>query len=125
MHHGDTIVLNIAASLVGSLEFAIMECFWANGPQTGRDILTTLRKKRTIAHSTVTTTLARLYDQGLLTREPIRASGRRQSWRYTARYTSRSALLAGTFEQLAAQIGADYHERVAALGMLLGVVRVT
>jgi len=61
-------MLNMTTSLVGSLELAIMECFWANGPQTGGDILATLRRTRVIAPTTVTTTLARLYDQGLLIR---------------------------------------------------------
>jgi predicted transcriptional regulator len=80
-----------------------------------------LRRTRTIAHSTVTTTLARLDDQGLLTREVER--GRKRPWRYTPRYRSRSALLVGTFEQLAAQLGADHRDRAEALGVLLGVVR--
>jgi len=60
-----------------------MECVWASGPLTGGQILATLRLKRTIAPTTVTTTLARLYDQGLLTREL--AAGRKMPWRYTAR----------------------------------------
>jgi predicted transcriptional regulator len=61
-------MLSIVASLIGSLELAIMECFWERSPQTSGDILTALRKHRTIAPSTVTTTLVRLCEQGLLTR---------------------------------------------------------
>jgi len=37
-------MLNMTTSLVGSLELAIMECFWADGPQTSGDVLATLRK---------------------------------------------------------------------------------
>jgi predicted transcriptional regulator len=55
-------MLTIATSLIGSLELAVMECFWAApGPLTYGDILATLRRTRTIADTTVTTTLARLY----------------------------------------------------------------
>jgi len=114
-------MLNIAASLLGPLEQSIMECFWANGPQTGGQILATLRRTRSIAPTTVTTTLARLHDQGLLTREL--APGRKMPWIYTARYGSKGALLAGTFERLALQLAADHLDRAEALGRLLGVVR--
>lgn len=114
-------MLNIAASLLGPLEQSIMECFWANGPQTGGQILDELRKGRTIAHSTVTTTLARLSEQGLLTRE-LKA-GRRMPWIYTARYTSKGALVAGAIEQLCAQLGADRGDRAEALAVLLGAPR--
>jgi predicted transcriptional regulator len=71
-------MLNMTASLLGPLQQSVMECFWASGPQTSRDILTTLRMGRTIAHTTVTTTLSRLFDQGLLTREL--AAGRKMPW---------------------------------------------
>jgi predicted transcriptional regulator len=116
-------MLNVTHSLIGSLELAVMECFWERGPRTSRQILSTLRNERTIAHTTVTSTLARLYEQGFLIREPIRGYGPRQSWRYTACYASRGALLANTFEQLSAQVGANHLDRAEALGMLLGVVR--
>jgi hypothetical protein len=71
--------------------------------------------------STITTTLARLCEQGFVSREL--AAGRKMPWVYTARYPSRSALLAGTFEQLVAQVGADQGDRAEALGLLLGVAR--
>ena len=106
---------------IGSLELAIMECFWANGPQTGGQILDELRKQRKIAHSTVTTTLARLYDQGLLTREL--ETGRKMPWISTARYASRGALLAGALETLCVQIGADRGDRAEALAVILGAPR--
>jgi len=112
---------NIAASLIGSLELAVMECFWAHGPQTSGDVLAALREQRKIAATTVTTTLARLYAQGLLTRELH--AGRKMPWVYTARYRSSGALLAGTIEALAGQIGADRGDRAEALAVLLGAPR--
>jgi len=114
-------MLDMTTSLIGSLELAIMECFWDNGPQSSGELLATLRCKRTIAHSTVTTTLARLYEQGLLTR--ALQAGRKMPWIYTARYGSRGALLAGAIEALAVQIGADRGDRAEALAVLLGAPR--
>jgi predicted transcriptional regulator len=116
-------MLNTAASLLGPLEQSIMECFWENGPQTSGQILKTLRQRRTIAHTTVTTSLARLYAHGMVLREPIPGCGGKQSWRYTARYATRSALLVCAFEQLCEQLGANHLDRAEALGMLLGMVR--
>lgn len=113
-------MLNTTNSLLGPLEQSVMECFWASGPRTGREILTTLRERRTIAHSTVTTTLARLYDDELLTREHIAGRGRSPTWRYTARYASRGELLAGVVEHVCAQLGADPGDRALALAVLLG-----
>ena len=98
-----------------------MECVWASGPLTGGQILATLRLKRTIAPTTVTTTLARLYDQGLLTREL--AAGRKMPWRYTARYASRGALIAGVLEQLCTTLGVDRGDRAEALAVLVGAPR--
>jgi predicted transcriptional regulator len=113
-------MLNLTASVLGPLEQLIMQCFWSDGPQTDREILTTLRTQRTIAHTTVTTTLFRLYSHDLLTREL--AEGRRHvpSWRYYPRYGSRGELLAGAVEQLCVQLGADRGDRALALAVLLG-----
>jgi predicted transcriptional regulator len=117
-------MLNMTNGLVGPLEQSVMECFWtAPGPLTSGQILKTLRTHRTIAHSTVTTTLARLYDQGLLIREPIPGCGGKQSWRYTARYGSRGELLAAAVERVCAQFGADRGDRALALAVLLGTPR--
>jgi predicted transcriptional regulator len=116
-------MLNLASSLLGPLEQSIMECFWRNGAQSSGQILATLRRTRTIAPSTVTTTLARLYAADLLIREPLRPNDRKQTWRYTPRHASRGALLAGAVEQLFTQLGADTNDRAEALGRLLGVVR--
>jgi predicted transcriptional regulator len=115
-------MLNIARSLIGSLELAIMECFWDNGPQSGGDILATLREERpTIAPTTVTTTLARLYDQGLLTR--ALQDGRKMPWIYRPRYATRGALVAGVLEELCTTLGVDRGDRAEALAVLLGAPR--
>ena len=90
-------------------------------PQTSGDVLATLRRTRTIAHSTVTTTLARLYEQGLLIRTAT--PGRTKPRRYTARYPSRGALLAGTIEALCTHLEADRGDRAEALAVLLGAPR--
>jgi predicted transcriptional regulator len=113
-------MLNLATSVLGPLEQSVMECFWASGPQTSGEILATLRQQRTIAHSTVTTTLGRLYAQELLTRSPIGVGRLKPSWRYTARYASRGALLAASVEQLCVQLGADCGDRDIALRLLGG-----
>jgi len=113
-------MLNTATSLLGPLEQSVMECFWKDGPQTSGEILATLRQKRTIAPSTITTTLRRLTLQGLLTRTRLPGVGRTPTSQYTARYTSRGELLAGAVEQLCAQLGADRGDRALALAVLLG-----
>src|SRR5205085_5202684 len=102
---------------------SVMGCFWTSGPQTSGQILATLRERRTIAHTTVTTTLSRLYEQGLLTREPVSAHQRKPRWRYIARHPSRGALLAAAFEQLATPLEADHLDRAEGLGVLLSLVR--
>jgi predicted transcriptional regulator len=114
-------MLNIAASLLGPLEQSAMECFWASGPQTGGQILATLRQRRTIAHSTVTTTLSRLHAQGLLTRELV--AGRKMPWLYTPVHASLGPLLAAAVAQMCAQLGADRGDRSEALATLLGAPR--
>jgi predicted transcriptional regulator len=117
-------LLSIAHRIIGPLELAILECFWQSGrTQTSGEILAALRQTRSIAATTVTSTLARLCEQGFLTREL--AAGSKMPWRYTAHYASRSALLAATMESLAVQMGANHRDRAEALGALLGVVRST
>lgn len=114
-------MLNMATSLIGSLELAVMECFWGSGPQTSGQILTTLRKARTIAPTTVTTTLAQLHKQGFVRRELLR--GHTRTWIYTACYPSRGALIAHALNQLCGTLGADRGDRAEALAVLVGAPR--
>ena len=56
------------AEVLGPLENEIMEVVWDKGDVTVRDVHESLRKKRTIAYTTVMTTLGRLADKGFLRR---------------------------------------------------------
>ncbi|MBS2025970.1 MAG: BlaI/MecI/CopY family transcriptional regulator [Deltaproteobacteria bacterium] len=53
------------------LEAAIMDVVWGRGLSrfSVGDVLTVLEKERSIAYTTVMTTVARLHDKGLLSRE--------------------------------------------------------
>jgi len=55
--------------VLGALESAVLEILWARHPQTVVDVETALRQHREIAHTTVLTTLDRMYRKGYLTRE--------------------------------------------------------
>jgi predicted transcriptional regulator len=56
------------AEVLGPLENEIMEVVWDKGDVTVRDVHETLQQKRTIAYTTVMTTLGRLSDKGFLRR---------------------------------------------------------
>ncbi|MFQ6123600.1 MAG: BlaI/MecI/CopY family transcriptional regulator [Candidatus Heimdallarchaeota archaeon] len=56
-------------SELGPLELAIMQRMWKNQSSTVREIFTELKKQRKIAITTVSTTMNRLYEKGLLSRE--------------------------------------------------------
>ena len=56
------------AEVLGPLENEIMEVVWEKGDVTVRDVHETLQQKRSIAYTTVMTTLGRLADKGFLRR---------------------------------------------------------
>jgi predicted transcriptional regulator len=56
------------ADVLGPLEAQVMEIIWSNDEVTVRDVHRALLKKRTIAYTTVMTTMGRLADKGLLKR---------------------------------------------------------
>lgn len=58
-----------ASHVLGELETAMMELLWRTPSQTVNEVEEQLRKKREIAHTTVLTTLDRMYRKGYLTRE--------------------------------------------------------
>ncbi len=60
---------------LGPLELAIMQLMWRNPSQTVREICTELSKQREIAITTVSTTMDRLYQKGLLTRKTKTGKG--------------------------------------------------
>ncbi|MFA6908885.1 MAG: BlaI/MecI/CopY family transcriptional regulator [Patescibacteria group bacterium] len=55
--------------LLGELERQIMEVVWRRDESTVRDIVEVLRKKRTIAYTTVMTVMNRLADKNILRRK--------------------------------------------------------
>jgi predicted transcriptional regulator len=57
------------AEVLGPLETEIMEVVWELGEVTVRDVHGRLASKRDIAYTTVMTTLGRLTEKGLLSRE--------------------------------------------------------
>jgi predicted transcriptional regulator len=56
------------AEVLGPLEAEVMEVVWQRDEVTVRDVHKSLKSKRTIAYTTVMTTLGRLTDKGLLRR---------------------------------------------------------
>src|SRR6266536_2980463 len=58
-----------ARHVLGELESAVMEILWAEAEQTVNEVEERLRRDREIAHTTVLTTLDRMYRKVYLTRE--------------------------------------------------------
>ena len=56
------------AEVLGPLEAEVMEVAWDGGEVTVRDVHEELNKRRTVAYTTVMTTMGRLTDKGLLRR---------------------------------------------------------
>jgi predicted transcriptional regulator len=71
-----------AGHVLGELESAVMETLWTKSQQTVSEVEERLRNKRDIAHTTVLTTLDRMYRKGLLTREK-----HSKAFVYAPRYT--------------------------------------
>lgn len=70
------------AHVLGELESVVMEILWAQSQQTVNEVEERLRNKREIAHTTVLTTLDRMYRKGYLTREK-----EAKAFVYAPRYT--------------------------------------
>lgn len=58
-------------TVLGTLESDVMEVVWARGEVSVRDVQRRLQAKRSIAYTTVMTTLARLARKGLLSRRKV------------------------------------------------------
>lgn len=78
--------------VLGELESAVMEILWSQPEQTVNGVEERLRQKREIAHTTVLTTLDRMYRKGYLTREK-----QVKAFVYSPRYTR------AEFERMMAQ----------------------
>lgn len=57
--------------VLGKLEAEVMQVLWQRPDQTVSEVEERLRRKREIAHTTVLTTLDRMYHKGYLTREKL------------------------------------------------------
>ena len=71
-----------AGQVLGELETAMMELLWREPGQTVNEVEERLRRRREIAHTTVLTTLDRMYRKGYLTREK-----QGKAFVYSPRYT--------------------------------------
>lgn len=78
--------------VLGELESAVMDVLWTESGKTVNHVEEQLRNKREIAHTTVLTTLDRLYQKGYLTREK-----QAKAFLYSPRYTREE------FERMMAQ----------------------
>ncbi len=71
-----------AGRVLGELETAVMEVLWRAPGQTVNEVEEHLRERRGSAHTTVLTTLDRMYRKGYLTREK-----QSRAFVYAPRYT--------------------------------------
>ncbi len=63
--------MNTRPIFLGNLETAVIEHLWAQGPAEVKDVHRAVGRRRRITLNTVQTTLKRLYEKGLLTREKV------------------------------------------------------
>jgi predicted transcriptional regulator len=89
-----------ASHVLGDLESAVMEVLWDKPAQTVIEVEERLRQKREIAHTTVLTTLDRLYRKGYLNRDK-----EAKAFVYSPRYTRNEFERTMTQEVLGALLG--------------------
>lgn len=104
-----------ASHVLGDLESAVMEVVWAQPGQTVLEVEEQLRKKREIAHTTVLTTLDRLYRKGYLNREK-----QAKAFVYSPRYTREEFEQTMAQEVLGALIGHSAETAVSTFVDLIG-----
>ncbi|MCA1576644.1 MAG: BlaI/MecI/CopY family transcriptional regulator [Acidobacteria bacterium] len=102
------------AHVLGELESAVMEILWADSGQTVNEVEERLRAKRDIAHTTVLTTLDRMYRKGYLLREK-----QAKAYVYSPRYTREQFGRAMAQEVLGALIG---HSAETALSTFVDLI---
>ena len=103
-----------AGHVLGELESAVMEALWTEPEQTVNEVEERLRNKRDIAHTTVLTTLDRLYQKGYLTREK-----QAKAFVYSPRYTREEFERTMAQEVLGALIG---HSAETALSTFVDLI---
>ena len=104
-----------AGHVLGELESAVMEILWFEAAQTVNDVEERLRDKRSIAHTTVLTTLDRMYRKGYLTREK-----QAKAFVYSPSYTRSEFGRTMTQEVLGALIGHSTETAVSTFVDLIG-----
>ena len=100
--------------VLGELESAVMEILWADSGQTVNEVEEHLRTKRDIAHTTVLTTLDRMYRKGYLLREK-----QAKAYVYSPRYTREQFGRTMAQEVLGALIG---HSAETALSTFVDLI---
>jgi|SRR5687768_982220 len=104
-----------ANHVLGDLESAVMEVLWAKPGQTVNEVEERLRQKREIAHTTVLTTLDRMYRKGYLNREK-----QAKAFVYAPRYTRNEFERTMAQEVLGALIGQSAETAVSTFIDLIG-----
>ena len=102
------------ARYLGELQTEVMTIFWRRKSATVGEVADALSTRRTLAYTTVLTVVTRLFQRGLLLREP---EGR--GFRYRAA-KSRDEVLAELSDELIDRLFSDFGEiAVARLGVRL------
>ncbi len=104
-----------AGHVLGELESLVMEVLWSQAGQTVNEVEERLRAKRNIAHTTVLTTLDRMYRKGYLTREK-----QAKAFVYSPRYTRNEFGRTMAQEVLGALIGHSAETAVSTFVDLIG-----
>lgn len=104
-----------AGHVLGELESAVMEILWSEAGQTVNEVEERLRHKRDIAHTTVLTTLDRMYRKDYLTREK-----QAKAFVYSPRYTRTEFERTIAQEVLGALIGHSAETAVSTFVDLIG-----
>lgn len=104
-----------AGHVLGELEAAVMEVLWRESGQTVNEVEERLRLKREIAHTTVLTTLDRMYRKGYLTREK-----EGKAFVYAPRYTREEFERGVAQEVLGALLGQFTEPALSAFVDLVG-----
>ncbi|MCL4303465.1 MAG: BlaI/MecI/CopY family transcriptional regulator [Anaerolineae bacterium] len=81
-----------------------MDFLWAQGEATGREVVNELKRRRSLAYTTVLTVMGRLVEKGLLTQHKV---GRAHLYRPSM---SREAYAAETASQVIRSLVADFGE---------------
>ena len=104
-----------AGHVLGELEAAVMEILWTKPEQTVNQVEERLRAKRDIAHTTVLTTLDRMYRKGYLTREK-----QAKAFVYSPQYSRKEFERTMAQEVLSALIGHSTENAVSTFVDLIG-----